>query len=169
MTQDRVYRLVGELMSLAGQYDASIFREARAYVETTLQGRDRDNLLKVLDALGAMVAPPEPRDPDANTTKNTQASDVESRELRAILQDTAFLETKADVQEFAVKHLAAIPFSIDSKDSRMAFVRRLVDGFNHLPDAKRSAAYKSARRVYMKGRQSNLDNWSSIIANERQK
>lgn len=164
---DVVYALISDIMGVAARYSDETLKLAQEYARSTLNGNDRDAILGVLTELRQLK---ERRSPSAGVQEQLEGPvepmgevSPRSRELRAVLLDTTFLPSKADVSEFGTRHLGRVGFRSDPKDSRARSAERIVSAFERLPDEKQRPIYQAIRRAYLKDRQSSLGEWSDII------
>lgn len=182
---DEVYRLLSNILKIVADYDEEVFEATARHIESSLKGIDRDALLNVLSQLIRLKRRPIPaqayepevvhkRDVAPSVTlteeppKGNRIKEPIVRELRAILEDSSFLESKQDLLQIIRTYFGGnVSIRPDNRDSRQDLANKAVNAFCRLTQAEQHNVYSSLRRAYLKGRKSGLGEWADIIANRK--
>lgn len=90
-------------------------------------------------------------------------TDVYEREIRAILSDVSFLPGKRDLLLLLRTIFGNIPEGLSKKGSRDALVDWAIRQITHASSAERVAKYRALRQLFLRKRDSSLQDWAEII------
>lgn len=118
----------------------------------------------ILQAI-SQTTPPTKR---PSSKSDAAEQDIYARELRAILSDTSFLPTKRELLLLLGATIGDLPGSLAKKASRDAVVDWAVRRIAESPPNERQLRYRSIRQMFLRKRDSSLQDWADILSKPSQ-
>ncbi|WP_147451191.1 hypothetical protein [Corallococcus llansteffanensis] len=171
MTTAQIFSLIAEIFTLSAKTEPKSISLLHKYITENFQGETQVGLLTILKGIEYLQAasnnqPSLPMHAEENKDPFLPTSPVDSmtREFKAMLLDGTFASSKGELVEIFRKAFGgASPLRVGNKDSKQELIERAVRSFKTMSPHERRQVFQQLRVLYLRNRQSSLEQWSEII------
>jgi hypothetical protein len=171
----RLYNLLSDVLKISGQYNNNDIENAKYFINKTSNGEYHDIMLAIFNNFNRLsnidtdnsVKNQKLKEINAeDNSKNIVSSntDLNLKELMAMLEDTEFITSKKDIVNIIHSYFKdRIICRSDNRDKIKSLIKKMIDAYKKMDDIQQKKIYSSIRRLYLKNRKSNLSGWTDII------